>query len=66
MRRTDAPATDHLFRALTNDSESPPARERGLAHWGLLDAAPSSLHPRREQVAEDTRTAELVGELAVW
>ncbi|MFD3456977.1 helix-turn-helix transcriptional regulator [Streptomyces sp. NPDC058691] len=79
-RRTDVLATNHLCRALMTDFDAMPARERNLTRWILLDDAPRSLYPRWEQVAEemtavlrldagrhpqDTRTAELVGELAM-
>jgi transcriptional regulator with XRE-family HTH domain len=79
-RRTDVLATNHLARALLTDFEAMPARERNLARWILLDEAARSLYPDWEQIAaemtailrmdagrhpDDTRTAELVGELAV-
>ncbi|MFJ8007462.1 helix-turn-helix domain-containing protein [Streptomyces fagopyri] len=79
-RRTDVLATNHLARALIADFDSMPARERNLTRWILLDEAARSLYPDWEQVAaemtailrldagrhpDDTRTAELVGELAM-
>jgi transcriptional regulator with XRE-family HTH domain len=79
-RRTDVLATNHLARALLTDFEAMPARERNLARWILLDEAARSLYPDWEQIAaemtailrmdagrhpDDTRTAELVGELAL-
>ncbi|WP_406320047.1 hypothetical protein [Streptomyces sp. NBC_01637] len=78
--RTDVLATNHLARALITDFDAMPARERNLARWILLDEAAHALYPDWEQVAaemtailrldagrhpEDTRTAELVGELAM-
>ncbi|MFE0629254.1 helix-turn-helix transcriptional regulator [Streptomyces sp. NPDC058864] len=79
-RRTDVLATNHLARALLADFDAMPVRARNLTRWILLDEAARSLYPDWEQVAsemtatlrldagrhpEDTRTAELVGELAV-
>ncbi|MFD8420828.1 helix-turn-helix transcriptional regulator [Streptomyces sp. NPDC059466] len=79
-RRTDVLASNHLARALITDFDALPARERNLTRWILLDEAAHSLYPDWEQVAaemtailrldagrhpEDTRTAELVGELAM-
>ncbi|MET8957427.1 helix-turn-helix transcriptional regulator [Streptomyces sp. NPDC004393] len=79
-RRTDVLATNHLARALTADFDAMPVRERNLARWVLLDETARSLYPEWEKVAaemtatlrldagrhpEDTRTAELVGELAM-
>ncbi|MDX3077545.1 helix-turn-helix transcriptional regulator [Streptomyces sp. NPDC088354] len=79
-RRTDVLASNHLARALITDFDALPARERNLTRWILLDEAARSLYPDWEQVAEemtailrldagrhpeDTRTAELVGELAM-
>lgn len=79
-RRTDVLATNHLARALITDFDAMPARERNLTRWVLLDEAARSLYPDWEQVAaemtavlrldagrhpDDTRTAELVGELAM-
>ncbi|MEU4096823.1 hypothetical protein [Streptomyces sp. NPDC026673] len=79
-RRTDVLATNHLARALLADFDAMPARERNLTRWILLDEAAHALYPDWEQVAEemtatlrldagrhpeDTRTAELVGELAM-
>ncbi|MFI6360751.1 helix-turn-helix transcriptional regulator [Streptomyces sp. NPDC050743] len=79
-RRTDVLATNHLARALMTDFDALPARERNLTRWILLNEAARSLYPDWEQVAaemtailrldagrhpDDTRTAELVGELAM-
>ncbi|MFG2305909.1 helix-turn-helix transcriptional regulator [Actinacidiphila glaucinigra] len=79
-RRTDVLAANHLARALMADFDAMPARERNLTRWILLDEAARALYPDWEKVAaemtatlrldagrhpEDTRTAELVGELAM-
>ncbi|MFG3064306.1 helix-turn-helix transcriptional regulator [Streptomyces sp. NPDC048231] len=79
-RRTDVLATNHLARALMTDFDAMPARERNLTRWILLDEEARALYSDWEQVAaemtailrldagrhpDDTRTAELVGELAM-
>ncbi|MFJ4847330.1 MULTISPECIES: helix-turn-helix transcriptional regulator [unclassified Streptomyces] len=79
-RRTDVLATNHLFRVLMADFDAMPARERNLTRWVLLSDAARSLYADWERIAaemtailrldagrrpEDTRTAELVGELAM-
>ncbi|MBM9504378.1 helix-turn-helix transcriptional regulator [Actinacidiphila acididurans] len=80
-RRTDVLATNRMARALLADFEAAPARDRNAARWIMLDEAARSLFADSwEQVAvvfvgmlrmdaarhpDDTRTAELVGELSM-
>ncbi|MFC7329453.1 helix-turn-helix transcriptional regulator [Marinactinospora rubrisoli] len=79
-RRGDVLATNRLCRALLADFDSMPYRERNLTRWIILDEAARELYVDWERIAsemtailrldagrhpEDTRTAELVGELAM-
>jgi transcriptional regulator with XRE-family HTH domain len=80
-RRTDILATNRMARALLADFDAMPVRERNAVRWVMLDEAARSLFADSwEQVAsvfvgtlrmdaarhpDDTRTAELVGELSM-
>jgi transcriptional regulator with XRE-family HTH domain len=79
-RRSDILATNHLCRALMADFDAKPHRERNLTRWVLLDPVARELYLDWEKVAQemtatlrldagrhpdDSRTAELVGELAM-
>jgi transcriptional regulator with XRE-family HTH domain len=79
-RRGDILATNHLCRALMADFDAMPYRERNLTRWVLLSPEARELYVDWEQVAaeatailrldagrhpDDTRTAELVGELTM-
>ncbi|MFE4831245.1 helix-turn-helix transcriptional regulator [Streptomyces sp. NPDC056672] len=80
-RRTDILATNRMARVLLADFDALPARERNAVRWIMLDEAARSLFADSwEQVAsvfvgtlrmdaarnpDDTRTAELVGELSM-
>jgi transcriptional regulator with XRE-family HTH domain len=80
-RRTDILLINPLARALLADFPAMPARDRNAVRWMLLDEAARSLFADTwEQVAsmfvgilrmdaarypDDTRTAELVGELSI-
>jgi len=78
--RTDVLATNHLCRVLIADFDAMPSRERNLTRWLILDEAARELNTDWERVAaeatamlrldagrypDDTRTAELVGELTM-
>ncbi|WP_234320165.1 hypothetical protein [Streptomyces sp. SBT349] len=78
--RTDVLATNHLCRVLIADFDAMPHRERNLTRWMILDEAARELNTDWERVAaeatamlrldagrypEDSRTAELVGELTM-
>ncbi|MEU6787717.1 helix-turn-helix transcriptional regulator [Nonomuraea angiospora] len=77
-RRGDVPATNHLCRVLLADFDAMPYRERNLTRWIILDEAARELYVDWETIAaemtailrldagrhpDDSRTAELVGEL---
>ncbi|MEV0234615.1 helix-turn-helix transcriptional regulator [Nonomuraea sp. NPDC050786] len=79
-RRGDVLATNHLCRVLMADFDAMPYRERNLTRWIILDPAARELYLDWEQIAsemtailrldagrhpDDTRTAELVGELSM-
>ncbi|MEV4576123.1 helix-turn-helix transcriptional regulator [Nonomuraea jabiensis] len=79
-RRGDVLATNHLCRVLMADFDAMPFRERNLTRWIILDPAARELYMDWEQIAsemtailrldagrhpDDTRTAELVGELSM-
>ncbi|MEV4112736.1 helix-turn-helix transcriptional regulator [Nonomuraea sp. NPDC049695] len=79
-RRGDILATNHLCRVLMADFDAMPYRERNLTRWILLDPAARALYVDWKQIAsemtailrldagrhpDDTRTAELVGELSM-
>lgn len=79
-RRTDVLATNHLCRVLLADFDAMPYRERNLTRWIVLDEAARALYVDWEKIAaemsailrfdagrhpDDTRTAELVGELTM-
>ncbi|MFI6792004.1 helix-turn-helix transcriptional regulator [Nonomuraea sp. NPDC050383] len=79
-RRGDILATNRLCRALLADFDAMPYRDRNLTRWIILDPAARDLYVDWEQIAaemtailrldagrhpDDTRTAELVGELAM-
>ncbi|MET8646016.1 helix-turn-helix transcriptional regulator [Streptomyces sp. NPDC004675] len=80
-RRTDILVTNRMARALLHDFDAMPARNRNAARWMVLDEAARSLFADDwERVAsefvgtlrmdaarhpDDTRTAELVGELSM-
>ncbi|MGW2151713.1 helix-turn-helix transcriptional regulator [Nonomuraea bangladeshensis] len=79
-RRGDVLATNHLCRVLLADFDAMPYRERNLTRWILLDEAARELYADWEKIAaemtailrldagrhpDDTRTAELVGELTM-
>ncbi|MEU7835527.1 MULTISPECIES: helix-turn-helix transcriptional regulator [unclassified Nonomuraea] len=79
-RRGDILASNHLCRALLADFDAMPYRERNLTRWIILDPAARDLYLDWERIAaemtailrldagrhpDDTRTAELVGELAM-
>ncbi|MCI2420019.1 helix-turn-helix transcriptional regulator [Saccharopolyspora sp. K220] len=78
--RTDVLATNHLCRVLIADFDAMPRRERNLTRWMILDEAARELNTDWERIAaeatamlrldagrypDDTRTAELVGELTM-
>jgi len=80
-RRTDILLANRMARALLADFDAMPARERNAARWVVLDEAAQSVFAEGwEKVAseivgtlrmdvarhpDDTRTAELVGELSM-
>ncbi|QIQ02183.1 helix-turn-helix transcriptional regulator [Streptomyces liangshanensis] len=80
-RRTDVLATNRMARVLLADFDAAPVRDRNAVRWIMLDEAARSLFGDSwEQVAsvfvgtlrmdaarhpDDTRTAELVGELSM-
>ncbi|MET7338257.1 helix-turn-helix transcriptional regulator [Nonomuraea sp. NPDC005650] len=79
-RRGDVLATNHLCRVLLTDFDAMPYRERNLTRWIILDEAARELYPDWEKIAaemtailrldagrhpDDSRTAELVGELTM-
>ncbi|MFJ4782340.1 helix-turn-helix transcriptional regulator [Streptomyces sp. NPDC088794] len=80
-RRTDILASNRMARALLADFDAMPVRERNAVRWVMLDEAARSLFADDwEKVAtifvgtlrmdaarhpDDTRTAELVGELSI-
>lgn len=80
-RRTDILATNRMARALLADFDAMPVKDRNAARWVMLDEAARSLFAESwERVAsvfvgtlrmdaarhpDDTRTAELVGELSM-
>ncbi|GAA2412160.1 helix-turn-helix transcriptional regulator [Actinomadura vinacea] len=79
-RRGDILATNHLCRVLMADFDAMPYRDRNLTRWIVLDPAARDLYVDWEKIAsemtailrldagrhpEDTRTAELVGELSM-
>ncbi|KUJ37335.1 helix-turn-helix transcriptional regulator [Streptomyces sp. NPDC093228] len=80
-RRTDILVTNRMARALLHDFDAMPVRNRNAARWMVLDEAARSLFADGwEKVAsefvgtlrmdaarhpDDTRTAELVGELSM-
>ncbi|QUH02941.1 helix-turn-helix domain-containing protein [Saccharopolyspora erythraea] len=79
-RRTDVLATNHLCRVLLADFDAMPYSERNLTRWIVLDEAAHALYVDWEKIAaemtailrfdagrhpDDTRTAELVGELTM-
>lgn len=79
-RRGDILATNRLCRALLADFDAMPYRDRNLTRWIILDAAARDLYVDWEQIAaemtailrldagrhpDDSRTAELVGELSM-
>ncbi|MFD6275147.1 helix-turn-helix transcriptional regulator [Streptomyces sp. NPDC060209] len=79
-RRGDVLATNHLCRALLADFDAMPYRDRNLTRWIVLAPEARELYADWEKIAaemtailrldagrhpDDTRTAELVGELTV-
>ncbi|MFI6375579.1 helix-turn-helix transcriptional regulator [Streptomyces sp. NPDC050546] len=79
-RRGDVLATNHLCRVLMADFDAMPYRERNLTRWIVLDPEARELYEDWEKIAaemtailrldagrhpDDTRTAELVGELTM-
>ncbi|MFC4497921.1 MULTISPECIES: helix-turn-helix transcriptional regulator [Streptomyces] len=79
-RRGDVLATNHLCRALLADFDAMPYRERNLTRWIVLAPEARDLYADWEKIAaemtailrldagrhpDDTRTAELVGELTM-
>ncbi|MDX3099805.1 helix-turn-helix transcriptional regulator [Nonomuraea angiospora] len=79
-RRGDVLAANRLAKALLADFDAMPYRERNLTRWIILDPAARDLYVDWEKIAsemtailrldagrhpDDTRTAELVGELSV-
>ncbi|MFC4508277.1 helix-turn-helix transcriptional regulator [Streptomyces vulcanius] len=79
-RRGDLLATNHLCRALMADFDAMPYRERNLTRWIVLTPEAQDLYAEWEKIAaemtailpldaarhpDDTRTAELVGELTM-
>ncbi|MFJ8827624.1 helix-turn-helix transcriptional regulator [Streptomyces sp. NPDC102467] len=79
-RRGDVLATNHLCRVLLADFDAMPYRERNLTRWIVLAPEAQELYADWEKVAaemtailrldagrhpDDTRTAELVGELTM-
>ncbi|KAA0943210.1 helix-turn-helix transcriptional regulator [Streptomyces apricus] len=80
-RRTDILATNRMARLLLADFDAMPARERNAVRWIMLDETARAVFAQSwEQVAamfvgtlrmdaarhpDDTRTAELVGELSM-
>ncbi len=79
-RRGDVLATNHLARVLLADFDAMPYRDRNLTRWIILDPAARDLYVDWAKIAaemtailrldagrhpDDTRTAELVGELTM-
>ncbi|MEU6711684.1 helix-turn-helix transcriptional regulator [Nonomuraea sp. NPDC046802] len=79
-RRGDVLAANRLAKALLTDFDAMPYRERNLTRWIILDPAARELYVDWEKIAsemtailrldagrhpDDTRTAELVGELSM-
>ncbi|MFC9132696.1 helix-turn-helix transcriptional regulator [Streptomyces sp. NPDC057099] len=79
-RRGDVLATNHLCRVLMADFDAMPYRERNLTRWIVLDPEARELYADWQTIAaemtailrldagrhpDDTRTAELVGELTM-